>query len=248
MEFPEVFAAGGFDVVLGNPPWGRIKLQEEEFFAGRAPEIANAPNKAARERMIRQLSERNPALAAEFSLAKHHAEALGKFLRGGGRFPLCGRGDINTYAIFAEVMRQLLNQRGRVGCIVPSGIATDDTTKFFFQDLVKVKSLVSLYSFENEEFIFPAIHHATKFCLLTLSGLRRPQEDADFVFFARQPGHLKETDRHFHLTSEEITLINPNTQTCPIFRSKEDAKVTKSIYHRVPVLIREGTRKEILGG
>ena len=48
LEFPDVMAAGGFDVVLGNPPWERIKLQEQEFFASRDPEIAQAPNAAAR--------------------------------------------------------------------------------------------------------------------------------------------------------------------------------------------------------
>lgn len=90
LEFPEVFAAGGFDIVLGNPPWERIKLQEQEFFAGRDHEIANAPNKAARERLIKTLPERHPALAGEFALAKHQAEAQSKFVRGGGRFPLCG--------------------------------------------------------------------------------------------------------------------------------------------------------------
>lgn len=244
LEFPEVFAAGGFDIVLGNPPWERIKLQEQEFFAGRDHEIANAPNKAARERLIKSLPQRNPALAAEFAVAKHQAEAQSKFVRGGGRFPLCGRGDINTYAIFAEAMRRLLNHAGRVGCIVPSGIATDDTTKFFFQELVGDQSLVSLYSFENEEFIFPAIHHATKFCLLTLSGPEKPQANADFIFFARRTSHLKESHRRFQLAPEEIALINPNTRTCPIFRSPRDAEITKAIYRRVPVLIKDGPPEE----
>ena len=52
LEFPDVMAAGGFDVVLGNPPWERIKLQEQEFFAARDPEIAQAANAAARGRLI----------------------------------------------------------------------------------------------------------------------------------------------------------------------------------------------------
>ena len=46
LEFPDIMQRGGFDVVLGNPPWERIKLQEQEFFAARSPEIAGAPNKA----------------------------------------------------------------------------------------------------------------------------------------------------------------------------------------------------------
>ena len=54
LEFPEIMAAGGFDVVLGNPPWDRIKLQEREFFAARAPDVATAANAAERRRRIRR--------------------------------------------------------------------------------------------------------------------------------------------------------------------------------------------------
>ncbi|WP_051040515.1 Eco57I restriction-modification methylase domain-containing protein [Methylomicrobium album] len=55
LEYPSVFgenSEGGFDCVLGNPPWERVKLQEKEFFAERSPEIANAINAASRKRLI----------------------------------------------------------------------------------------------------------------------------------------------------------------------------------------------------
>ena len=55
LAFAEIMQCGGFDVVLGNPPWERIKLQEKEYFAWRSPEIAGAPNKAARNRLIMKL-------------------------------------------------------------------------------------------------------------------------------------------------------------------------------------------------
>jgi hypothetical protein len=80
IEFPDVMQRGGFDVVLGNPPWERIKLQEQEFFAARSPEIANAPNKAARDRLIKAL-EKAPTgsasrdLSDAFMTAKREAEA-----------------------------------------------------------------------------------------------------------------------------------------------------------------------------
>ncbi|OPY85727.1 MAG: hypothetical protein A4E65_00054 [Syntrophorhabdus sp. PtaU1.Bin153] len=240
LAFPEVFDRGGFDCVLGNPPWERLKLQEKEFFAARNPEIANAPNAAARHRMIAELPEADPALYQAFRNALRQADGESRLVRNTGRYPLCGRGDVNTYAIFAELKRGLLNPSGRVGCIVPSGIATDDTTKFFFQDLMDRGSLVRLYSFENEEFIFPSIHHATKFCLLTMaSPALALQRMVDFVFFTRQVEHLAEKERHFTLTADDIALLNPNTRTCPIFRHKKDAELTKYVYQRVPVLVRE---------
>jgi hypothetical protein len=239
--FPAVWERGGFDVVLGNPPWERVKLQEKEFFAARSPEIANAPNKAARDQLIEALADADPDLLDAFDAAKREAEGASHLIRNSGRYPLCGRGDVNTYAVFAELMRSAIGPAGRTGVIVPTGIATDDTTKHFFQDLTDTRSLISLYDFENRDAVFPGVHRSYKFSLLTLAGSARPvTTGANFVFFARQIEDLADPDRRFTLTAEDIKLLNPNTRTCPVFRTRRDAELTKSIYRRVPVLIREG--------
>jgi hypothetical protein len=241
LEFPEVFVEGGFDLVLSNPPWERIKLQEEEFFATRAPEIANAPNKAARQRLIQELPERNPALWREYQESLHAADATSRFLRYSGRFPLTGRGDINTYAVFAELTRRLLKPTGRAGIIVPTGIATDATTQHFFSDLMERRQLASLYDFENRKKLFPAIDSRMKFCLLTLTGPERPAKAAEFAFFCHETRDLQDPERRFTLSPEDLRLVNPNTRTAPIFRSRRDAELTKHIYRRVPVLIKEAS-------
>ena len=246
LEFPEVFAKDGFDVVLGNPPWERIKLQEEEFFSTRDIEIAKAPNKAARQKLIHALSEKNSTLAKEFEYAKHAAEAGGKFARESDRFPLTSVGDINTYALFAELSRALLNRQGRAGIIVPTGIATDNTTKNFFTAVAGPNTLVSLHDFENAMGMFAGVGHGRfKFCLLTLSGAPRQKEfAADFLFHAHLTEELRDDERHFTLSAGDMSLLNPNTRTCPIFRSKRDAEITKAIYRRIPVLVREGPPEE----
>ena len=229
--------SGGFDIVLGNPPWERVKLQEKEFFANSAPEISKAPNKAARISLIKQLETENPDLWQAFRNAAHKAEATSHFLRSGGVYPLCGRGDVNTYTVFAEGMRLIAGATGRVGAILPTGIATDDTTKHFFADLVDQRSLVSLFDFENRHKLFPDVHSSMKFCLLTLTGSKRPAEQAAFFFFALAATDLQDSERRFTLTPADFTLLNPNTRTCPTFRSRRDAEITKSVYTRVPVLV-----------
>lgn len=253
LAFPQVFGEpeapfddddttgwpGGFDVVLGNPPWERIKLQEKEFFAGRHDGIANAKNAAERKRAIARLPEEDPALWREWCAALRRANGESLLVRSAGRNPLCGRGDINTYAIFAELNATIISARGRAGFIVPSGIATDATTQQYFRYLVESGRLASLFHFENEDRVFPGVHHAFRFVLLTLSGGAEPG-DADLVFYARQVRDLADGDRHFSLTGREFALINPNTQTCPTFRWARDAEITKAIYRRVPVLWREG--------
>ncbi|MEH2071968.1 MAG: hypothetical protein V7K47_28095 [Nostoc sp.] len=239
LEFPEVFEQGGFNCVLGNPPWERIKLQEKEFFASQSAEIANAVNKAAREKLIKELPKKNPELAQAFEEAKHDAEAQSKFIRESDRFPLTAVGDINTYAIFAETTRKLISSDGRVGVIVPTGIATDDTCKKFFGDLTQKQALASLYDFENRERLFTAVDSRMKFSLLAISG--KPIKRGNFAFFLTQTKQLDNQSRLFQLTPQDIALINPNTLTCPIFRTSQDAELTKKIYQRVPVLENEIT-------
>ncbi|PRX50862.1 hypothetical protein B0I33_10113 [Prauserella shujinwangii] len=255
LEFPDVFTvpdsgagvdeesgwSGGFSCVLGNPPWERIKLQEQEFFAQRDEEIAKARNAAARKNLIEALKN-DPdrvALYTEFEAAKRKAEGESHFLRLGGRYPLTGRGDINTYAVFAETDRMLTGPRGRMGVIVPTGIATDATTQYFFKDLVEHGSLVALYDFENRSGLFPDVDSRMKFCILSLAGRAAREPAARFAFFVHDPVELDEADKTFSLTPEEIKLLNPNTGTCPVFRSRRDAEITLGIYRRIPVLVKE---------
>lgn len=254
VEFPHIFPTesndetvneaagwyGGFSVVIGNPPWERVKLQEQEFFAARDPEIAKAPNAAARKRLIAALPSTHPALHDAFVAEKRTAEGVSHFMRNSGRYPLAGRGDINTYAVFAETDRELLGGGGRLGVILPTGIATDATTQYFFKDLVERGSIASLYDFENAKPLFEGVHRSFKFCLLTLTGRDLREPEADFAFFAHDPTDLQRPGTRFTLSPEEITLLNPNTGTCPVFRSRRDAEIPLGIYKRVPVLIREG--------
>jgi hypothetical protein len=255
LEFPEIFQVGGghagpkgpegwvggFSCMLGNPPWERVKLQEQEFFAARDPDIANARNKSARSRMIKALAESDNAgaraLHAEFLAAKRHAEGESAILRTSGRYPLAGRGDVNTYAVFAEAFRTLTGPHGRSGMIVPTGIATDATTQHFFKDLVEQGSLAALYDFENRAGFFPAVDSRMKFCLLTLSGRAERETAASFAFYLHDPALISVSS--FALTPEEITLLNPNTGTCSVFRTRRDAEVTLGIYRRIPVLVRD---------
>ena len=235
VAFAEIMQDGGFHAVLGNPPWERIKLQEQEFFELRSPKIASAPNKAVRDRLIRTLdretaSPQEKVLFQEFRTAKRRAEASSQFVRTAGRFPLTGIGDVNTYAVFAETCLQLLNPRGRAGLIVPTGIATDDSTKEFFEHVISGGRLVSLFDFENREKVFPGIDGRIKFCLLTLSGADAPVPKSEFAFFLRQVEQLKEAERRFGLTAKDFALFNPNTRTCPTFRAQRDMEIARKMY------------------
>jgi hypothetical protein len=244
VEFPQVFGRpdAGFDCVLANPPWERVKLQEKEFFGGHR-EIAGARSAAVRKRLIAALEEDDPPLYSSWIAALRRSDGESHLLRSSGRYALTGRGDVNTYAVFAELMRSLIGRRGRVGCIVPTGIATDATTQFFFRDLGESRSLASLYDFENRASLFPAIDSRMRFCLLTLVGPRQAPEST-FVTFAHGVENVHEPDRRYVLSPDDFALLNPNTHTLPTFRTNRDAELTKAIYRRVPVFVREGESDE----
>ena len=169
---------------------------------------------------------RERALYEEFESAKRTAEAASVFARvpaeDGGRFPLTGRGDVNTYALFAELFAIVASERGRAGMIVPTGIATDATTAPFFAALVRNRRLFSLHDFQTGMGYFDRIGHARfKFCLLVVGSRDTGPERPAFSFFSRTIHEYQDRRRHFVLSRDDIARINPNTATAPIFRTAE---------------------------
>lgn len=247
LAFPDVFERGGFDVLLGNPPWEKVKLIEKEFFSSIDTEISGARNAAARSKLIKALPGRGkegPQIYRWYVAAKRASDATSNFARVGGRYPLTGTGDINLYALFAELATQLVNQFGRAGIIVPSGIATDNTTRAFFDYLLSSKKLHYLFEFENEGFFKGAgSGHMVRFALTTIGGNAVTRESADFMFQGKKIRDLAEKEKRFSLSASDINLLNPNTKTCPIFQSMHDAELTKKLYRAAPVLIREATEQ-----
>ena len=255
VEFPHIFRvgngargidpatgwSGGFSCVIGNPPWERVKLQEQEFFASRQPEIANASNAAARKKLIAALgnsgSPADRALSDDFRAELRKASGWGSLLRGSGRYPLTSAGDINIYATFAEAARTAIEPFGRSGLVLPTGIVTDSTTAPFCRNLVFTHSLVALYDFENEEKLFKAVNNRPTFCLLTMTGR---SGNASRINLASRLRRVDQLDTvRFSLAADNIRILNPNTGTLPVFRSLRDADITVGIYKRIPILWRE---------
>jgi hypothetical protein len=242
---PETGWQGGFDAVLGNPPWERVKIQEKEWFTSAGHEgIADAENASVRKREIAALEtstdehgnpvEGDRVLYREFRTALREAAGTTNMLRDSGIFPLTGTGDVNTYAVFAEKARHLLAPEGMSGLVLPTGIATDKTTAPFFADLVDRRQLVTVLDFENEEKLFADVHHAYRFCLFTVGGPALVFERARLAFQARRPEQLDR--REFTLDAEDFGLINPNTRTAPVCEGPEYLRVLVGIHARVGVL------------
>jgi hypothetical protein len=248
LEFPEVFERGGFDVVLGNPPWERPEFHELDHWVD-VPYIGAVKNKAERAKRISEYRDSGDVIKRRrfdiFEDACHSSECESKFWRGSGRFPLTAAGKFNLFALFAELDRNLLSENGRLGIIVPSGVATDATCQPLFADMVRNHAVASLFDFENREKVFAAVDSRMKFCLLTVSA--RPQARTRFAFFLTRSEHLTLPHRQFYLTAQDFAVFNPNTQTCPIFRTQVDAALTNKFYSRCDILVRDHPPKNPWG-
>ena len=233
----DVRPRGGFDAVIGNPPWDRIKLQEVEWFATRAPELALAPTAAARREGIRRLRNQGAPLAAEFDAAKERADRLGQVVRGSGDYPLLGGGDINLYSLFVERAMGLVKPDGFVGLLTPSGIYADKTAARFFQSVSTTGRVGGLFDFENRKIFFKDVHGSFKFCVLVFGGEERRFNETECAFFLHDTDAINDPERCFPLAPDDFARVNPNTGTAPVFRTRRDAKITRRIYQRHPVLV-----------
>ena len=234
---------GGFDAVIGNPPWDRIKLQEVEWFASRAPELALAPTAAARRTMIRELRDQEDPLADDFDDAKDRADGLGQLVRRSGHYPLLGGGDINLYSLFVERAMGLVKPDGFVGLLTPSGIYADKTAARFFKSVSTGGRVSGLFDFENRRLgtglpsFFPDVDSRFKFCVLVFGGEERKFDETECAFFLHDTETIKDPERCFPLAPKDFERVNPNTGTAPVFRSRRDADITRRIYERHPVLV-----------
>ena len=236
--------SGGFDAVIGNPPWDRLKLQQVEWFAFRRPNVANAQRASDRKAMIATLERSGDPLAPDFHRADRRAKRAAQVARTGGDYPLLSGGDINIYSLFVERAMSLVNPDGVIGLLVPSGIASDKTAARFFRSVATKGRLRALYDFENKKVFFPAVHASFKFCVFV--ALRSTEDHpARCAFYLHGLPELDDPDRCLELTPEDFRRVNPNTGTAPIFRSRRDQEITTGIYRRLPVLVDRSSGKPV---
>lgn len=242
LEFPEIFSnnKGGFDCILGNPPWEKVKAEQKEWFAGKREDIASSTSKSHRTKLINQLQEEDPDLYQAWKQEQRNSENASKFIRESGRFPLSGTGDTNTYPVFTELCGiEILGNTGRSGIVVKTGVATDYYTQGLFSKLVNENRLASLYDFVNKRNLFPDVATRERFCLLTMTGAENKVPEFEFSFFNWTLEELHEEDSKYRLTASDIRAINPNTNNCPVFQTKQDRDVTISLYSGHPILVND---------
>ncbi|HDZ16779.1 MAG TPA: hypothetical protein ENH75_00720, partial [archaeon] len=247
IEFPEIFSTTrkGFDCLIGNPPWERIKITDKEFFDGIVPAIVEAKSSSERYNLMKKEFRKNPYMFEEYKTAKIQSQKKTHFIKNSNFYNYSAVGDINTFLIFAERFISLLTPTGRAGIIVPTGIATDYYSQNFFNHIVDNHQLISLFDFENKKKFFPDIHGSFRFSLLTLGGEHLNIENMNFGFFLHNIEDYFNENRKFDLKIADFKVLNPNTKTCPVFKAKKDFEITMRAYNMFPILLDENNNKNI---
>ena len=146
LEFPGVFhrERPGFDVVVGNPPWNEITVEELAFYALRDPGLRGMPNLAARKKRIADLDKQHPGWCEEFETQRVQLAALRQFFSTAGGYQLQGAGDKDLYQLFCERYTHLVRQSGRLGVVLPRTAFLADGARGFREWLFEQTTVTSV--------------------------------------------------------------------------------------------------------
>ncbi len=247
IAFPQVFDQGGFDCMLGNPPWDKIQPEEEKFFFALRPDIAKASSAKTRKALIAALPFDDPDTHIKWSTYKRIVDGSCHFLRSSGFLRFTGDGNLNSYRIFTELGSTFIHRDGRLGIVAQTGLATDESGKELFDHLLSNGRISRFLDFENREAFFPDIDSRMRFCLITVKGQSEVsvQSAAEFGWLLHRLDEIEEPGRLVLLTSEDLLLFNPTSRTCPVLTSQKDVELSRRIYgSSVHIMLNEKQRYE----
>ena len=247
LEFPEVFRRGGFDAIVGNPPWETVKPNSKEFWSNYDPFFRDLGKQDALRRMaeLRQ----DPEADRAWRLYSLTIEQTSRWLRASGLYLHQGRGDLNTYKLFLERAYGLLRRGGTLSFVVPSGLYTDQGAtelRTLFFERGAVRSLVSL---ENRKGIFP-IHRSFKVVLFSVErGGASPAVPCAFFIGRDAQGRdlapdlpalraiLSDVEEHLlPLPLEAVRRFSPDTLSLMEFKNRREMEIAAKIYDNHPLL------------
>ena len=220
-----------YDIIVGNPPWEKIRFEEKKFYALYTTAIANNHFKSTRASEIKA-TEKVHLNLAEFSRRfKSEIEKSKLALKKSGFFSLSNKGELNTYALFTEAAVKLRTERGVVGLVLKSGLVTSQVNQKLFQFLTGEHLVLAIYDFINRKKIF-AIDSRERFCFLLLGDAKSNKFKVSMNLTAID--QLDEKENEIELSYDSLRLLNPQTAMLPNFSTKEEVEFLLRISNDFP--------------
>lgn len=205
-------------VVLGNPPWEKLRFEERAFFRPVCPAISAISQKNKREKEIKKLAVNWLELLEYYQLLQDDYASVKKEIPKHPLLKVSLVGELNTYAMFAELASRLTEKDGFAAIIVKSALVTSTCYSSCFRHFVNQGSLSEVFLFDNREKLFQ-IDSREKFCVLFFGGEHTGGIKVHYGL-TKQEQILSSVP--INVTSEELELINPETGLLPnVADSKE---------------------------
>ena len=133
LEFPNVFhrERPGFDVVVGNPPWNKVKFEMPSFLALHDPGIRGLRSSLERDERAERLFQQRPELRQEIEETQRRIEEQRRFFRPENGYTIQGSGDTDLYKLFCERYASIARKQGFMGVVLPRVAFLNDGSRGF---------------------------------------------------------------------------------------------------------------------
>lgn len=220
-----------YDVVLGNPPWEKIRFEEKKFYALYSNAIADNHFKSSRTNEISETELSNIQLAEYSKEFKLEIEKAKSDLKKNSFFTLSNNGELNTYALFTDAAVKLSTKRGVVGLVLKSAILTSQVNQNLFKYLTNENFVVAIYDFINRKKIFN-IDSRERFCFLLLGNSK--SEKFLVSMNLSEVSEIEKPKSEIELSYESLKLLNPFTGMLPNFSNKREADFLLRVSYDFP--------------
>jgi hypothetical protein len=215
--FPEVFLRknGGFDVLVGNPPWEKLKVEEHQWWGLRYPGLRGQPM-AARTRRIEELKNSRADLREEFERNVEENDAVRRVLTS-GTFKGIGAGDPDLYVAFSWRNWQLLRVGGKLAVVMPRNSLSGSSTQLWRREIAELGAFENvIVGINSRGWLFPEIHHQY---LIGLIVVAKDQNAENFSFvgpISSYSNFLENRDKLFTISKNEFASWS-DTYSFPLF-------------------------------
>lgn len=220
-----------YDVVLGNPPWEKIRFEEKKFYALYSNAIADNHFKSSRTSEITETELNNVQLAEYSKEFKLEIEKAKSDLKKNSFFALSNNGELNTYALFTDAAVKLRTKRGVVGLVLKSAIVTSQVNQKLFKYLTKENFVVAIYDFINRKKIFN-IDSRERFCFLLLGNSKIERFNVSMNL--SEVAEIENAKSEIELSYDSLKLLNPFTGMLPNFSNKREADFLLRVSYDFP--------------
>ena len=231
LDFSTYFKDKRFDIVIGNPPWERIRFEERKFFANICPEITAIPKKDKRQEAINTLKVNWPDAYFWAMNVYNDYKVMNSVTFQHPKIKVTVVGELNTYALFTELAFEITKPSGVCSLIVKSTLVTSPINKDFWNTLISGGFVHSVYLFDNKRKMFN-IDSREKFCIITLS--HKGKSSFRFAAGLMTADEMSKSIPS-NVSKNDLITVNPFTGMLPSITSTDDMQILVEIHKKLPL-------------